>query len=215
MEFIDAIKGRQSIRAYQRQPVPKELLRDILTTALLAPSWANTQPWEFAIVGGKKKDELDQVLSNNAKNMKPASPDIEMPSPNWPEPCMKRLLKLIGDMPFLKQESEHFKDMFKAWNAPNVIIIYADGALKPYALLDVGAFIQNILLTAYHYGLGTCCNFAMVRWAKEVKECLNIPESKKLILGITIGYPDHHSPLNERRSAKDDFDAFAVWRGFE
>jgi len=215
MELIDAIKGRQSIRAYQPTPVPKDVLRTILATALSSPSWGNTQPWECTIVGGKKKAELDRVLSELAKDMKPASPDLEMPSPNWPAPCMKRLLKLVGDLPFLKQDSEHFKDMFKAWNAPNAIIVYADGALKPYALLDVGAFIQNILLTAYHYGLGTCCDFGLVRWGKEVRDCLGIPESKNLILGIAIGYPDLHSPLNQSRSTKEDLDTFAVWRGFE
>jgi nitroreductase len=211
MEFIDAIKGRQSIRAYKPEPVPKDLLRDILSTAILAPSWANTQPWEFVIVGGKKKAELDQLLSNIAKENKPASPDVEMPSPNWPEPHMKRLLRLIKEMPFLKQDSEHFRDMYKAWNAPNAIIVYADGALGLYALVDVGAVIQNILLTAYNYGLSTCCNFALVRWAEEVKKCLNIPQSKKLILGIGIGYPDLDSPLNKLRTTRDNLDTFVKW----
>jgi nitroreductase len=54
VEFIDVIKGRQSIRGYKAEPPPEELLRNILKAAVLAPSWANTQPWEFVIVGGKR-----------------------------------------------------------------------------------------------------------------------------------------------------------------
>ena len=211
MEFIDVVKGRQSIRAYKPEPVPKELLKNVLSTALSAPSWANTQPWEFLIIGGKKKDELDQLLSKHFKDAKPASPDIEMPSPNWPEACMKRLLKLIEQMPFLKQDSEHFKEMYKGWKAPNVILVYTDGTLGPYSLVDIGIAIQNILLTAYNYGLGTCCNFALVRWAEEVKKCLNIPQSKKLVLGIAIGYPNLEYPLNKSRSIRDNLETFAKW----
>ncbi len=211
MEFIDVIKGRQSIRAYSPKPVPRELLREVLNTALLAPSWANTQPWEFLIVGSKKKAELDQLLVNNQKNMKPPSTDLEMPSVNWPEPCMKRLQGLIEEMPFLKQDSEYFKEMYKAWNAPNAILVYVEGTLKPYALVDVGMVMQNILLAAYNSGLGTCCVFALVRWAEDIKRCLNIPESKRLVMGIAIGYPDSDSPLNKPRSKRDRVDAFARW----
>jgi nitroreductase len=158
---------------------------------------------------------LDRLLYERAVGNLPPSPDIEMPSPNWPAPCMKRLLKLIEEMPFLKRESAHFNHMFQAWGAPNAIIVYTDGALGPYALLDLGMVIQNILLTAYDYGLGTCCVFALVRWAREVKKCLDIPESKKLVMGIAIGYPDSDSALNSPRSARDNLDAFATWRGFD
>lgn len=215
MQFMDVINGRKSIRAYKTQPVPKELLKDILNTAISAPSWGNTQPWEFVVVGGDKKAELDQLLYTNAKDQKPPSTDIELPSPDWPGPCMNRLAKLLEDMPFLSQEHENFNDMFKFWNAPNAIIVYTDATLGAYAMLDVGMVIQNILLTAYDYGLGTCCEAAAIYWAPDVKECLKIPESKKLVLGIAIGYPDVDSPLNKSRTTKDHLDRFAVWEGFE
>jgi len=41
------IKARKSIRNYQRKDVPKELLHNILETALWAPSGMNRQDWDW------------------------------------------------------------------------------------------------------------------------------------------------------------------------
>ena len=45
MDIVEAIQQRKSIRAFKPDPVPKEILKEILELALRAPSWANTQPW--------------------------------------------------------------------------------------------------------------------------------------------------------------------------
>jgi nitroreductase len=58
MEIVEAIQKRKSIRAFKSDPVPQEILKKIMELALRAPSWANTQPWEFAIVTGKKLEEI-------------------------------------------------------------------------------------------------------------------------------------------------------------
>ena len=47
MQFDDVILGRRSIRGYKPDPVPRELIEEILTLATRAPSSMNTQPWNF------------------------------------------------------------------------------------------------------------------------------------------------------------------------
>ena len=61
MDIAEAINHRKSIRAFKPDAVPQEILKDIMELALRAPSWANTQPWEFAIVGGRKLEEIRQA----------------------------------------------------------------------------------------------------------------------------------------------------------
>lgn len=50
MEFMDVIRKRRSIRKYKRDPVPKEMILEVLEAARLAPSAGNRQPWRFVVV---------------------------------------------------------------------------------------------------------------------------------------------------------------------
>jgi len=50
MEFMEVIRKRVSIRKYATDPVPDELLNQVLEAARLAPSSGNSQPWHFIVV---------------------------------------------------------------------------------------------------------------------------------------------------------------------
>ncbi|MBN1261562.1 MAG: nitroreductase family protein [Anaerolineae bacterium] len=50
MDILDVIFRRRSIRAYQRRPVPDEILTTLLRAGMAAPSACNSQPWEFIVV---------------------------------------------------------------------------------------------------------------------------------------------------------------------
>ena len=52
MRARDAVISRKSIRAFETNEVPRALLERVLTDALRAPSWGNTQPWGLNIVSG-------------------------------------------------------------------------------------------------------------------------------------------------------------------
>ena len=58
MDVSEAINQRKSIRAFKPDPVPRDVLTKILEGAIRAPSWANTQPWEFAVATGKPLEEI-------------------------------------------------------------------------------------------------------------------------------------------------------------
>ena len=77
MDIIEAIHQRKSIRAFESKPVPREILKDIMELALRAPSWANTQPWEFSIVSGKKLEEIKQAYLARAEE----PPTLDLPPP--------------------------------------------------------------------------------------------------------------------------------------
>ena len=218
MELKDAIRKRQSISAFKPDPVPKDTLIRIMEDALCAPSWGNTQPWEFTIVGGGTLKRLGEEFSDNYLNKIPDNPDIGMPE-QWPDSNMSRYREvgkglfetlLIGREDKEKR-NQHYVNMYRFFGAPNAIYIYIDKELGIYSVFDVGIITQNISLLATDYGLGTCIEAAAVRYPDIVRKHLNISNSKKLVIGIAIGYPDWDSPYNKYKSRRENLDALVKW----
>jgi len=59
--------------------------------------------------------------------------------------------------------------------------------------------------------LATCPIGLILAYQDEVKDVLNIPENKNLVIGVALGYPDLESPINRFRSSRDDLDKFVRW----
>ena len=57
MSLLDAISRRRSIRRYKKQPIPEDVLKNILEAGRLAPSANNLQPWHFIVVTDQKLKE--------------------------------------------------------------------------------------------------------------------------------------------------------------
>ena len=85
MDIVEAINQRKSIRAFKSDPVPMGILKEIMELALRAPSWGNTQPWEFAIVTGEKLEEIRQAFAEKAAAAEKDNPDIPRPR-EFPQP---------------------------------------------------------------------------------------------------------------------------------
>lgn len=50
MSFIDTVLSRRSIRRYEKQDIPKDVLDKILEAGRQAPSAGNKQPWHFIVL---------------------------------------------------------------------------------------------------------------------------------------------------------------------
>jgi len=66
-EVLEAIKGRRSIIRFKQEPVTEEQLEAILEAGRWAPSFANSQPWEFIVVRDKElRTELNGLVQRIA-----------------------------------------------------------------------------------------------------------------------------------------------------
>jgi nitroreductase len=223
MELIEAIKSRKSTRAYRSDPVPRKILEQALEVARWAPSADNSQPWEVAIVSGKPLAELKQILSEKMSVMEEFKPDIPFPFPNYPplytnrgKENGRRLFECMGiprgDM---EKRLQWVQRMICFFDAPAAMILYVERALGDYAILDAGMFLQNFILTCTKHGLGTCVEMGVVFYPQVLRNMLNIPESKLIICGLAIGYPDENAPVNKFRSLREPIESFANWHGFD
>jgi len=227
VEIVEAIHHRKSIRAFKPNHVPKEILKEIMELALRAPSWANTQPWEFAIVSGRKLEEIRQAFVEKAEEQ--ANPDVPRPR-EFPEPYDTRR-RAVGRKVFeLKGISREDKEKRRWWRlqglrlfeAPSVIYIYIDRSfylqgdgLNIWPIFDCGLIAENIMLLATKYGLGTIPQIQAVDHPGVLREVLGIPDSKLIVLGIAIGYPDWDDPINQFRSEREPLNDVSTWYGFD
>jgi nitroreductase len=220
MEISEAINQRRSVRAFKPDPVSQDVLKKILEESLRAPSWANTQPWEFAVVTGKPLEEIREGFLQSLSTS--PSPDVPRP-PEFPERYANRIRVLDRQNRLATPkdwEIRRFQN-FKHYGAPAVIYLltakefyYQTKGLNVWALYDCGAVVQNIMLLATKYGLGTIAQAQAVIYPAVLRRVLSIPESKIIILGIAIGYPDWDNPINQFRTEREALDSIASWHGF-
>ena len=218
MDAIECIRTRRSIRKFKPEPVSKEVLMEVINTAKWSPSYKNSQPWESIIVSGAKRQALTKMLIELVeKNTKPC-PDLPAPT-SWPAPEAARInlqlrkrAEVIGsDLNDPKALKEAKKANFSFYGAPHAIYLFQDATLPLWSLFDLGLFTQSLLLAAHAKGLGTVPQAFATDYAQDIKKFFNIPKTKRLVLGISIGYPDMESPLNAIRSDRAQVDEMVKW----
>ena len=79
MQLFEGIETRRSCRAFRSTPIPKEIIERVLELAKKSPSYTNTQPWEVAVVGGNKKEELSKILHEMSESDVTPNPDLALP----------------------------------------------------------------------------------------------------------------------------------------
>ena len=104
---------------------------------------------------------------------------------------------------------------FRFFDAPVAIIITVDRLLTVDGpLLDIGAVMQNICLAAVKHGLGTCIEDQGVVYPQVIRTYANIPDSKRIVLGIALGYPDPEYPANQVQTKRAHLETNTTWIGW-
>ncbi|MEW6111234.1 MAG: nitroreductase [Thermodesulfobacteriota bacterium] len=215
MELNEAVRGRRSIRAFLPDPVPRELITKIVDVARWAPSWGNTQPWEIVVADGSKAKQLTEEFVAEVQKGNPPRPDITMPI-DYPEAHKKRymglgraLFNLMGiERGDNAARMKHYLSMYQFFGAPACIYLTIDGALnEAYSCLDLGSIGTTICHAAFQEGLGTVYLACSMHYPDIIKRVLGIPENKKVVIGIAIGYPHPDAPASLFRSEREPVEA--------
>jgi len=219
MEIIKAIESRRSIRGYLPHPVPKEIIREILASAMRAPSALNTQPWKMTVVTG---DALDKIKRDNIVRLKAGNPLNEQRATYtgiYHQRNVELAIDIFNLMDITREDrqkrNEWLQRGFRFFDAPVALIISIDRSLSgTWALFDLGTIAQTICLTALNYGIGTCIEAQGVTYPEVIKEHTGIGANEDIIVGIAIGYPDPDYPANQLISRRASLDEVATFVGF-
>jgi nitroreductase len=219
MELRAAIEGRRSIRKFKAKEISQETIRDILETARWAPSWGNTQLWEFYVLTGKRLDEFREANHRSFVDGQTFPLDVPMHEV-WPERLKARygeLGKIMLTAMNVKRDDKDarhrlYEDMTLLFGAPCLVVgCIPREILVEYAMLDIGLIVQTICLLAYDKGIGTCIMAMAVRNPGLLRKILSIPADRKIAIGIAMGYPDEKFSLNNFERKRADTSEYVKW----
>ncbi len=222
MDVIEAIKNRRSIRGFKPDPVPKKIIQSILEAAIRTPSGMNTQPWEFVVASGKVLDAVREECGRLFnEGTFPTNDMLRQPFEGiYRQRQVDLAVQIFQLMGIAREDKEARKQWmvrgFRCFEAPCEIIVCADKSMHYHLdLLGLGALCQSICLAATEYGLGTCIADQAIMYDNVWRQHCNIPHTRRLIFGISLGYPDPDFPANKLISPREPVDKITSWFGHE
>ncbi|BDF69991.1 NAD(P)H-flavin oxidoreductase [Oscillospiraceae bacterium] len=187
METREVLLTRRSVRKYKRDPIPQADLLEILEAGLAAPSAVNQQHWHFVVVRSEKRmRELADVMGNVFGRFKPVLEARFAKNPEAIEDT-RAFLNSLGGAPVC------ILAFFLRDDYPD-----RDGAMQ-----SVSAAIENILLSAWDKGVGSCWLSAPQRmgFGPELRERF-APDKGEFVAAITLGYPEQVPKMPPRRDGR-------------
>lgn len=224
MDFEEVVRTRRSIRGYQKKPVPKALIREILEIAMRAPTSLNTQPWNFYVVAG---DVLDKIRAGNVERNLAGVPDSRefRMGPGYEGEHRERQIEiakqLFGAMGIERHDKEKRTDWvlrgFRQFDAPVSIVVTYDKSIQgsDIAPFDCGGVVNCLVNTAWSKGLGCVINSQGIMQSPVVREHAKIPDDQVIQTCVAMGWPDDSFPANAVVSNRKSVDEAAVFLGFE
>lgn len=219
MDTLEAMRGRRSTRAFLDKPVARDVIESILDAARWAPSGVNTQPWQVAVVSGQTKERISAALLAARQNKEPERPDYSYYPKVWDEPYKSRR-KAVGVALYaaLGIGKDDMSARMKAWNnnyhffgAPVGLLFFLDRSLAQGSWVDIGMFIENVMLAARAHGLETCPQASLAEYPDLVRGILGVPDTRVLVCGMALGYADAAHPVNRFRTEREPVGTFTSW----
>lgn len=236
MNVTEALEARRSTRSFKDDSVPEALLNEVIEAALKTPSWCNVQPFKLAVATGYKRDRLADALAAKwdkaVETRKKSLPgklltvatqkvlpdgDFDVEFNDYPpdfrirrQECGFGLYSTLG----IEREDRAGRDRqtrrnFEFFDAPVVMFLFAHESAREYGILDLGLFLQSLMLVAQEKGLSTCAQGALATWRSPLESEFDIPSGYKLVCGLSIGYASD-DPVNQFSPGRMTLDELLV-----
>lgn len=227
----DFLASRRTTRDFLPTPVPQDVIDQLLTDSLTAPSWSNTRPFKVAVATGEVRDRisnefltrwnvLSKIMRRGIKNklrllisryglptsnrsiVKPYVPELKPRA----ERVGRELYTLFGVARGDREaRDKQWAKNYSFFGAPVELFIYIHKSLHIYAASDAGLMMENLILSAHARGLGTCAQGAVNIWDDVIRKEFDIPKDYRLLCGMAIGYPSD-SPANSFKANRIGID---------
>ncbi|MGC1119704.1 MAG: nitroreductase family protein [Candidatus Methanofastidiosia archaeon] len=200
MDFQVVINERRSIRRFKPDPIPREDIEKMVHAASMAPSGGNLQPWQFiAVIDHECRDEMRRIIhdkgvaffkqTGNKSAIRCIAPSLVFST--------APLVFVVLVMPFPLERDPNFR-IFQEERA------LKDRAIDRYggfvSVQSAGAAVQNLLLTAFDRGYGSCWIRIPYYAHDELEKLLNIKEPWEILALVPVGIPDHNPSPPPRKS---------------
>jgi len=209
---------RHSCRAFLPQPVAIDVQKSFLATAQRTSSWCNSQAWQVTIASGAAVDRFREAMLNAAQSGADKGSDFPFPK-EYTGPYLARrrecgfqLYKAVGvERGDKAGGSRQALENFRLFGAPHVAILTSDPGLGVYGAVDVGGYVQVLLLAMQAHGVAAIPQAALASHSALAKSLLGIDPARQVVCGISFGYEDTSHPANSYRTSRASLDEVVTW----
>jgi nitroreductase len=218
-DFLSIITDRHSKRAFLDRPVPRDLLERVLTAAGNAPSTRNTQFWQVAVLTGAARDELSSRLCAALDSGERFKPDYA----NRPEQAesgqQKRAFDwgsaFYGAMGIGRSDHdarrEFERENLRFYSAPAAMIFHLPRNAVAGTFLEMGFFLQNVMLGLVASGLGSCPQFSVARYGDVIRGFLGLGAERLVVCSLSVGHVDEGAPINRFLPERAKLHEYTQW----
>ena len=183
MELFEAIKTRRSIGKVKQDPIPRELLEQVIEAGTWAPCHHRTEPWRFIVLEGEGRNKLRDALMDSLQS--------SMDDPRTEENQAR--LEKISKQPY---------------RAPVIIVtavepVENDKVIREEEFAAGHAAVQNMLLAAHALGLGAVWRTGKPLYTRTMCEAFGISEKGAITGFLYIGYPDMTPAPAKRKTIEE------------
>jgi nitroreductase len=220
-QFHELAAARRSTRDFTSEPIDGSVLDEILNEGVTAPSWSNTRPFMVAVATGEQRDRISNALVKRLRESaempgQGASPDYTHVIP-YPEGLIERSQRVgkgIYDTLEIDRtdKAARFKFLernYEFFGAPAALFFFAHRGLDHFGTLDLGLYMQTVMLAAKARGIGTCAQGYLGNYPDIIRQEFDVSDDYALVCGMSIGYPSDH-PINGWQAERLPIDELKV-----
>jgi nitroreductase len=182
MDAITAIHERTSVRRFRPDPVPREVVEQLLECAVRAPNHKLTEPWRFAVLTGVARDRYAEIRA-------------------------KHRLKRYSDATAPEALAGADKVRRETMGAPVYIVamvaVSADEITGEEDYAATMMAVANLMIAAQSLGMGTYLKSGGVMRDPGLLELAGVPENCRVVGLISLGYPAEQEPPRRRKPASE------------
>lgn len=178
MDAISAISSRTSVRRFQPEPVPRQVIQQLLECAVRAPNHKLTEPWRFIVLTGQARDRLAEIRAHHR-------------------------LKRFTDPAGAEAVAAADKVRREARETPAFVVVLT--AVSPDEVTreeDYAATMMataNLMTAAQALGLGTYLRTGGVMRDPALLQLAQVPDGFRIVAVISLGYPAEAEPPRRRK----------------
>lgn len=219
MTVESALAERHSARAFTAQKPDGQWVKSLLEQAGQSASAGNLQPWKvIALTGAPLQEVIAAVQASEAEDT-PAT--ASYPPSLW-EPYRSRRFEngedLYATLGIAREDKEgrlaQLAKNFEFFGAPFGLFVIVDERMLPAQWLDLGIYLQSLMLLATEQGLATCAQGFWRRYQSPLKQTLQLAEGEMVAFGVSLGYEDKEARINQWRSKRASTHEWLQTRGF-
>jgi nitroreductase len=217
---VDAILGRRSVRAFLPDPVDPAVVRRILEIASRSPTGSNIQPWRVFVAGGATRDKLCALVHSafETGEPKPREDYVYYPEEMF-EPALgmrrKQGKAMFTHLGIPREDKVGMQKQggrnYLLFDAPIGLFFSIDRRHGESAWIDIGAFLQSVMVAARAFGLDTCPQQAFSKYHGLIRQVLPIPDGDVMVCGMAMGRADPAALINSYVADREPVESFATF----